>query len=258
MIAAFMFFSPAITQKECSRLVLFLPFGVGISTQILSNVLLGARVAGLYGRSKAIIAFFVVYLLAQTAVILWTFLAPGGGPIQLPQNTHLDAFQACIDLASQTLGHKAGVWLCLECAYDILIIGMTIAKSWGVLSELNKIQNLFGQNKASILDTLVRDGAIYFLVIFTFNMVWLMMIMFAPAGLKWICALPAQAMTVVLVSRITLNLRAEVQSTTVTGNEFRRSHRLNHTVPQLQSMEFELHKLDVLHLTRPDQPVLLR
>jgi len=257
IIASFMFFSPAISPKECTHFALFLPFGIGISTQILSNILLGARVAGLYARSKSIIAFYIVYLLAQTAVILWTFL-DGAEPIQLPPNTHLDAFQACIELAAPRLGYRAGVWLVLECVFDILIIVMTLAKSWGVLSEINKIRNLFGQTKSSILDILVRDGAVYFLVIFTFNMTWLMMVMFAPSGLKWLCAMPAQAMTVVLVSRITLNLRAEVQSSTVSGLEYRKSYRFKHPVPQLQSMEFELRKLDVLHLTRPDEPFLLQ
>jgi len=215
IVTSFMFFYPGISHPVCERLGDFLPFGTGIPTLILSGILVAARVTAMYGGNKKLAAFLFSYLAAQTAATLYAFLFPGAGPLPLPE-IHLDAYQACIELTSPRLGTAGVVWIAMDCGFDTVIITLTIYRSWQLHQSLGRLGHVFKAGNSewyerpSLARRLVQDGLLYFMVLITLNITWVVMVIVATPGLKWICAMPAEAMIVVMVSRITLNLRAHV------------------------------------------------
>jgi len=210
-----MFFCPRISHPLCERLGDFLPFGTGMSIMLMSGLLVAARVIAMYGGSKKLAVFLVTYLIAQAAATLYAFLYPGAGPLPLP-DIPLDAYRACIQLTSPRLATASVVWIALDCGFDTIIITLTIFRSWQIYNALGRVGYIFKPGneewyeRPSLAARLVQDGLLYFLVLIMMNCTWMVMAIAATPGLKWICAMPALAMIVTMVSRITLNLRAHV------------------------------------------------
>jgi len=212
IVTTFMFFLPKISTPVCKKLGDFLPFGTGIPTLLMSGLLVAARVVAIYDNNLKLGAFLIMYLTAQSGVTLWAFLFPGAGPLPLP-DIDLDAYEACIQLTSPRLGNSSAAWIVMDCGFDVIIISLTIFRSYQIYTLVGKLGYVFrrGDNsRPTLVGILVQDGLLYFMVLISLNVTWVVMVIAATPGLKWICAMPAQAIIVTMVSRITLNLRAHV------------------------------------------------
>uniref|UniRef100_A0A8H8CFD1 DUF6533 domain-containing protein n=1 Tax=Psilocybe cubensis TaxID=181762 RepID=A0A8H8CFD1_PSICU len=61
---------------------------------------------------------------------------------------------------------------------------------------------------ASLLRTILRDGAFYFLVILSGNIVWMVCSLTGRRGIKLINAQPSMLLTSIMITRLTLSLRS--------------------------------------------------
>jgi len=154
----------------------------------------------------------LAYLVAQLGVGLWVYTFPGQAPLILPP-VPLDAFTICIDQVSPRLGNSAVAYLLMDCAFDFVIIVLTTYKS---VQSISVVGNPF-TNKG-LLARIVRDGVLYFVFIFSNNLAWSIMVLTAPAGLKWTCAMPSIAFVATMVNRITINLKAEAHRPIIPGD----------------------------------------
>ncbi|KAG0704839.1 hypothetical protein DFH29DRAFT_333045 [Suillus ampliporus] len=94
----------------------------------------------------------------------------------------------------------ARAWLPL--AYDTVIFLMTL---WRTLPSIRD------RGPGRILHTLLLDGTLYYTVICSANSVLTVMIIRAPPGLKGVAAQLVFLLTVVMTSRVTLNLRKQAE-----------------------------------------------
>ncbi|KAF8524978.1 hypothetical protein JB92DRAFT_1351070 [Gautieria morchelliformis] len=140
---------------------------------IASSILLLLRVYALYNRNKWILGYLSSAILIQFAVCILISAFSGHGLLPRP-SVDLPVFQGCLYPPPARLKNGTLVPVILELAYDVSIIGLIIAKSW-------KDRSLNGlRDRGGILRIIVKDGIIYFLVIFSTMFTWLCLGLFAP------------------------------------------------------------------------------
>ncbi|TDL21942.1 hypothetical protein BD410DRAFT_789021 [Rickenella mellea] len=213
------FFSPLFTHEVCPQFAVFLPFAVGVVLIITPGIVMGLRIYALYGRNKILGAFIVMYLLAEFVLKCWINVFPGHHPLVLPPSApHIEAFQICIELASDSLGNlKTASYQLMETIYDLVIFGLMIAKTISAY----KSRSTHGALRTDIVFLIARHGVLYFAAIFTANLLWAMLILFAPKGLKYSTVTPSLILVCTLVNRLTIDLRqssaAQMSSTIPVG-----------------------------------------
>ncbi|KAF8575886.1 hypothetical protein K439DRAFT_711097 [Ramaria rubella] len=79
-------------------------------------------------------------------------------------------------------GAAAGAYIVVDLFFDVSIFAFTMAKTWKVF---------WSHRGPGLLRRISQDGAMYFVMIFTLNSVWLFMVLFATPTLKYITPLPA-------------------------------------------------------------------
>ncbi|KAI0051511.1 hypothetical protein FA95DRAFT_1602540 [Auriscalpium vulgare] len=227
-VVAFGFFSPTMTRERCANWMLFLPLGIVMPLTLLPGVLMLIRVYALYGRNKLVLFGLGSVLLSQTAAGLYQFTVKGGTPAPDPINNY--EFHFCIYLPPKRIGQVATMYVFMEVGYDTLIFLLTISRTtymyWSYHGTL--AASKLGNGSTSLVTSLIRDGAFYFGAIFSMNLMWVLMIMHAPTGLRAIASIPS--VTTVMISRITLNLR-----TTVYG----RAHVFERTLHNIPLSDFK-------------------
>ncbi|GJE88317.1 hypothetical protein PsYK624_044000 [Phanerochaete sordida] len=95
---------------------------------------------------------------------------------------------------------SASAWMPL--LYDTLILALTLNRTLGPVRN---------KTTSKIAKVLLRDGILYYTVIFAVNLVLTLMIATAPPGLQNITAQLEQMLTVTMMSRITLHLREQAR-----------------------------------------------
>ncbi|KAF8525009.1 hypothetical protein JB92DRAFT_3109197 [Gautieria morchelliformis] len=134
----------------------------------------------------------------------FVYAFPGHGPLPAPP-IDVPAFQGCLYLPSPRLKDGAYTPFILELTFDVSIIGLIMAKSW-------KDRSLNGlMEQGGILRIIVKDGIIYFLVIFSTMFIWLCMVLFAPPGLKLVNSGSSNVLISIMINRLTINLHRSVK-----------------------------------------------
>ncbi|KAF8489755.1 hypothetical protein JB92DRAFT_2835992 [Gautieria morchelliformis] len=163
------------------------------------NLSVGDNVCVLALTTKWSEAASVIAIQFSLGVVLFTFL--GSGPLPLPPIDH-PVFQACLFTPSPRIGNGPLAPIVLELMYDVSVVGLIMAKSW-------KDRSLNGMmGRGGILRSIVKDGVIYFLVIFSTMFTLLCMSLFAPGLLKLINA----HLVAIMINRLTINLHRSVKS----------------------------------------------
>ncbi|KAF8588756.1 hypothetical protein K439DRAFT_1658286 [Ramaria rubella] len=186
------------------------PFGFGIPLIAIPGFLLilrfsakldldlsDPRVYALYGRNFYVLVYLGVLLVAQVAVGVWQFAFPGEGPVMFPDAPG-PVFHGCLYTAAPSLGAAAGAYIVVDLFFDVSIFAFTMAKTW---------KAFWSHRGPGLLRRISQDGAMYFVMIFTLNSVWLFMVLFATPTLKYITPLPAIMLDVTMINRLTMNLR---------------------------------------------------
>lgn len=203
-IVAVGYFSTAITQDRCAHWMLFLPLGVTMPLMLFPGILMLIRVYALYNRNKLVLYGLSFVLLVQTIAGIWQYTVKGGTPAPDPINNY--EFHFCIYLPPKRIGRVSTMYVFMELGFDTLIFLLTIART----TYMHWKHQAAGPSARSLIQNLIRDGAFYFAVIFSMNLTWVFMIMYAPTGLRAIASVPSACVTTVMICRITLNLRTTV------------------------------------------------
>lgn len=250
-VVAFGYFSAAMTRSRCGHWMSFLPLGVTMPLTIFPGMLMLIRVYALYNRNKIILYVLSTSLLLQTVAGLWQYTVRGGKPAPLPLDNY--EYHFCIYLPPKRIGHLSTMYVSWELGYDTLVFFLTVVRTvymhWrhqGIISA--------SEGKPGLISNLVRDGAFYFGCIFSMHLMWVIMILHAPTGLRAIASIPSACVNTVMVCRITLNLRTTVYGPTTfertnNSNSFplsdlrnpARSGRSDQTVESTLTKNLEVH-----------------
>ncbi|KAF8338615.1 hypothetical protein F5887DRAFT_982075 [Amanita rubescens] len=185
------------SKSVCDRYVLF-PEALKIITCFAIGVIFILRLYALYNRSMVVVSLGCLLLATELGVKIWAFTC--GTSLQLPPG-----LVGCI-LVGRTSLRFASTWIS-ELVFDLIVFLATIHQAILNNSEIHKSQGI------SLFDLVVRDGVIYFAIIFVANSVTVLMFIFAPEDLKAINASFSTLITSLMVSRLILNLRSVVEST---------------------------------------------
>ncbi|THH11915.1 hypothetical protein EW145_g343 [Phellinidium pouzarii] len=192
--------------------------------QIIINISSGAtlslRLFALYEQSLWILLLLVPCLVAEITVESWA--VSGGVPVLLPSGQI-----GCILTGKSTQGNRFAAFWIGQLVFPTIIFVLTFARAFRS-----------GFMRGGILEIILRDGLIYFLVIFCANLMNVVTYATALEDVKFINAPFTNVITSLMICRLTLNLRA--------GRD--------ENVETLPSLRFtNLSKLPTRHSSRPFQ-----
>ncbi|KAJ3503715.1 hypothetical protein NLJ89_g8309 [Agrocybe chaxingu] len=190
IVAITAFHYPHWTGAACSNFVQFLGAS-SVSVSSLCGLLMILRVYALYHRSNILLVLLLSVWTAQlvsSAVGIST-----AGVLQLPPGP---MFVGCILTATSK-------WLAVNWAGPLLLDGAIF-----FLTLWRTREYLRSSDKIPLLHILVRDGTLYFLVIFLVNLSNAFLYFFAPDNLKSVASSLTVMLTSTMVSRLVLNLRS--------------------------------------------------
>ncbi|KAI0080432.1 hypothetical protein K474DRAFT_1769425 [Panus rudis PR-1116 ss-1] len=183
--------SPHWTGSTCTNWI-WLPVAMGPIINATAGIILILRVHAIYGRSKWVLAIMIPVYCAQLAVQGWSI--PAGVPAPLPPG-----FVGCVPSSKEGTGKRLSSLYIAALVFDATIFILTLARA--IFLRLK-------QNNVPLMTLIVRDGTLYFLVLFFVNLVNVFLLSLAPADLSAINAPFASMITCVLVARLVFNLRA--------------------------------------------------
>ncbi|KAL0568794.1 hypothetical protein V5O48_013191, partial [Marasmius crinis-equi] len=149
------------------------------------------RVHAIYSQASWVLWLTVPIYLGQLAVMGWAI--PAGAPAPLPPG-----FIGCVPSS------KAGTGLRLSCIY---IAALAFDATIFLLTLGRAIYYHFTHSLVPLLTLVIRDGTLYFAVIFVVNLANVFLLSLAPVDLSALNAPFASMITATLVARLMLNLR---------------------------------------------------
>ncbi|EJC98458.1 uncharacterized protein FOMMEDRAFT_171078 [Fomitiporia mediterranea MF3/22] len=153
-------------------------------------------VRALYADRPKVVYSLGVVLLAEAGVFAWLLSRAEAVPHTL--DVHGYSNTACTMIFDPQLGSAPSLSAWFPLVYDTIVIALTLWKCAGPVKE---------HTASHILRTLLKDGLLYYSVIFAVNLVLAVMIISTRPGIKNITAQLEQLLTVAMMSRITLSLR---------------------------------------------------
>ncbi|EIW82654.1 hypothetical protein CONPUDRAFT_151718 [Coniophora puteana RWD-64-598 SS2] len=141
---------------------------------------------------------FVVYLngaIFLAWVTLTVMVISNGYPVP-----HTPAVNSCTELSHDIFPGVGSASLALNMLYDTMVFGFILVKTLPFRPH---------RNTNTITRTLAADGLLYYFVVLAVNIVWTIMLLDAPDGLKDVTGQLKLLLTVAMGSRITLNLPKE-------------------------------------------------
>ncbi|KIM38016.1 hypothetical protein M413DRAFT_249734 [Hebeloma cylindrosporum] len=184
------FHDPSWSKEVCNRYILF-PEALKIVTAFVIGVVFIMRIYAIYSRRLSVVLFVVCLLAAELAVKIWAFT--DGTSLALPEG-----LVGCILVGKH---HKRFVftWIA-ELVFDSVVFFLTL---WRTVIQNRSLKG----NTSSLINLVLRDGVIYFGVIFVANLVTVLLFLFATPNLKAVNASFSTLITSLMVSRLILNLR---------------------------------------------------
>ncbi|KLO13872.1 hypothetical protein SCHPADRAFT_996994 [Schizopora paradoxa] len=194
-----------VAYLNCKRTVLFGPLAEGVALTFSVNTIIGLRVFALYGRSRALGIFLVVYLSAELGVALWLYLTPSMSPLEItyPLGTaQIPVLHTCSSIPSSKISrHQASTFQFMQAGYDSIAFSLVVYKA---VREF--VHSSIRLERGGVLCQMAKEGFFYFLIVWSMNMTWALMIIIAPKGLQYSAADPTIELACVCVNRITLSL----------------------------------------------------
>ncbi|KAF8069070.1 hypothetical protein FPV67DRAFT_1761896 [Lyophyllum atratum] len=188
-------FNTDLLPQVCARY----GFMETLETMLLTctaELFLTLRVYALIGKRKPILFIAGLIILWQWAIALYAMSQSSKGTPQpalllssratipgLPPLPDADPYHICIFISTLTVTPWVEAWLCLSLAFDgLAFIGII----YGVVSRSRATRTM-----VPLLHTIRRDGIMYFFVLFSSNLVWLLLLLHARLSLKFIHNQPA-------------------------------------------------------------------
>ncbi|KAJ6529623.1 hypothetical protein B0H19DRAFT_1192924 [Mycena capillaripes] len=168
--------------------------------EIIIFAILGLRVYAMFNLDRRLLTVLCLTCVSVVVVVAWLANTNAAMPQPVPGSPLL-ALPQCAALVSHTSALRlAGAWEA-QLAVDVLVFGLTV---------LRAVQHYRYDDKyrSSLLDCLVRDGAMYFVAILLANSMNILMYYFGDPILAGSLSWFAGALSATLVARLMLNLHA--------------------------------------------------
>ncbi|KAF8686408.1 hypothetical protein RHS04_00108 [Rhizoctonia solani] len=164
------------------------------ATYAITNLMMTLRVHALW-QNKWVLGYLLSLCVIQVA--MWGYVLNYSEPVSYP---NIDViFHGCILTGKPSFGNQWQMWLFAYVVFDSSVFALVLAKTLRYSRETH----------SPLVKTLRNDGTAYFIVIFTVNVVWLVMTFHATETLKNINEHFSHLVSVVLISRLTIHLRSE-------------------------------------------------
>ncbi|KAH8979738.1 hypothetical protein EDB92DRAFT_1954688 [Lactarius akahatsu] len=191
--------NPAL-QQLCQGLHVYHEI-FGIFVQSLAGLLCLIRVYALYGRSLRVLGILFSVGIGSILVGCWAMIGSRRAGVETIQV--ISSVTGCNQYMPIEGGRYAALtWLGML-VFDSAIFSLTLYKAITMGRGIR------------LLDVIVRDGAMYYSALFIMNLTNILILLFAPPLLKNSTTSITNVLSITLVSRLMLNLRA--QSTTQPG-----------------------------------------
>ncbi|KAL4244460.1 hypothetical protein ABKN59_008691 [Abortiporus biennis] len=193
-------FLPFSSFKACRTYSTFRELMLVIA-QIFVGVILGWRTYALYGRSKPIAALLFTVAGAVVALGIWSVLTQEPGPANITMG--------CQFTETAASGIRiAGGWEGLM-MFDLVIFLLTLLKTLQTRRETFVDESYDRGRFDSVVELILRDGAIYFAVMGCANVTNAITFYALPLELQGGVSTFSSSLSVTLTSRLMLNLRKE-------------------------------------------------
>ncbi|KAH7874997.1 uncharacterized protein C8R40DRAFT_1069887 [Lentinula edodes] len=178
----------------------------------LCEIFLTLRVYALSKCHRSVLVLSGLIIVWQWGIAVYAMSQSSQGTDQIsllltgPSASHFvalpatDPYHICIFISTLTVTSWVEAFLCLSLAFDALVF---IAILWMTFRMMAKQNYQF----VHILEVIQRDGIFYFFVLFSSNLLWLLLLLHARASLKFIHNQPAMIVSSIMINRITLNLK---------------------------------------------------
>ncbi|CAE6456192.1 unnamed protein product [Rhizoctonia solani] len=154
--------------QTCVRFVKF-EGAATCATYAITNLMMTLRVHALW-QSKWVLGYLLSLCIIQVA--MWAYVLNFSEPVAYP---NIDViFHGCILTGKPSFGNKWQMWLFAYVIFDSSVFALVLAKTLRYSRETH----------SPLIKTLRNDGTAYFVVIFTVNVVWLVMTFHASETLK--------------------------------------------------------------------------
>jgi len=176
---------------------------------------MGLRVYALYGRSKVLGVFLATFLLGWLGVRLWVYLTPSVQSLIIPgpgDVVNSAALHMCLAETSPKLSNlQASSNILLQTTYDSIVLTFILFKT---VSDLRLLRIAHWHGMKSVM---AKQGVLYYLVVFSANLAWALMILFATNGLKNAIAGPTLIFAPMAANKLTISLRSYAQPESIDG-----------------------------------------
>ncbi|KAH8806878.1 hypothetical protein DL96DRAFT_600938 [Flagelloscypha sp. PMI_526] len=206
-----------------------------VAAQIIVCLIISMRVYALYGCSKKIMWFLLIYVSLLLAIVCWSVsgqltLDSGEEDTRTTTNCH-----KTMDIrSSKSLAISYGVLF----AYDAAIFGLTLFKTCETRPRAMNTRSV------SLVALLLRDGAIYFMLKALVNLGNILTVFLAPPFFRGCLGTFSSCLSITLVSRMMLNLHRAHSAlgvfTTLTTPMFELSSQPSEELDTLVEVEVEL------------------
>ncbi|TBU48529.1 hypothetical protein BD309DRAFT_884159 [Dichomitus squalens] len=189
------YFSNTLDYDKCKHFVRYEGATTVIGINIASLMML-LRVYAMYEKRKAIVAFVALVLALELGTNAW--LLTNG--IAVHHTPHIKGYQACTMIfdTSKVKGVAASASAWTPLVFDTLVLGLTMYRTYSGIRKPTVGRTMW---------ILLKEGVMYYSVIFCVTLVLTLMIVFAPPGIQNLCAQMEYLLTVAMMSRITLHLK---------------------------------------------------
>jgi len=182
------FQDPRWTRSACNRFVAF-QGGSNIALIAICELVMILRVYALWGRCPIILTVLLLLWITQV-VVSAVGLSTGFAVPLLPGSV------GCIFSGSTTL--FAALWVAPLISGSVMFV-LTLLKTWHYMAHSSNTRTI---------QVFLRDGIMYYLVVFMANLMNTFIYFLAVQDIKSIGASFSQVITSVMVSRLVLNLRS--------------------------------------------------
>jgi len=153
------------------------------------------RVYALTNRRRSFLYFLILMASTQSILVVYAISRVRENKALPLPDIPIDAFHICILFSDPV---KDMSYLAVSITFDGIVLCLTLAVT--VSTSKNR-------PTMPLLRTIRRDGLIYFFVIFSGNLAWMLLALYARAGLKFMNAQPSMILTSIMINRLTLSLR---------------------------------------------------
>ncbi|KAI0667601.1 hypothetical protein C8Q78DRAFT_981412, partial [Trametes maxima] len=198
IINLFAYFSPVWTPTVCEHFVRYegSMTVIGINTTALMMLL---RIYAMYEGKSWVVVFVGIVFAVEFGVNAW--LLTHGVAVR-----HTGGITACTMIfdPEKVKGAIASASAWLPLLYDTVVLIFTVRRTYGGIKN---------PTAGRIMRILLKEGILYYSVIFSITLILTLMIVFAADGLKNLTAQTEYLMTVAMMSRITLHLKKQAHAT---------------------------------------------